>query len=831
MPITSIELSGFKRFVLTNITRLKIDFTEQLQLILGTNGSGKTVLLNELTPLPADPRDYVKTGYKIIKYEHQGKKFVLTSTMSPSPRHSFVVDTIELNDGGTQAVQKELVLQYFGITPDIWKLITSKERFTQMAPRRRQEWITKLSETSYDYALSVYAKLQMRHRELGSFLKRDRGHLVAATARLASPEEQDKAKLDIEDLHRRLDELQEVRAPVSADARELPSRVKQLEVEIAEMTARGSRLRGAIFGGRQFESLEQLDSELQEKQRQHAAALALLEENTKSYQKHEKALKVLQQTGGEGVSQLQAKHTAARERHAAILAKRILGLEGIDPSVGLSAYHSIWDSFSGTLALIPENEDRQYSTGKSEQNEQARMSQTQVKLDLEQQFRRLVNERDIIESHRHTKETQCPKCSHRWVQGFSEARLEVLRQEIDKVTLNLQDVEKTLKMLGEEALAIEEYRRQYSSLMRTMREWTVLQPFWDFLNESGLIVRSPRQALRHFENLEEDLKLDAQAKVVRDEILEIERIIAQTISLDEQNMDQVAQQMTLFQERVEKHTYAARELHTSIVTLTQQRARLVEFEALGERLKRNLASIEAITLTRIENIKREMINEQIRHLQVSLANKTKFLAEVEHQRRAVADLEFNVKELEAQEYAAKLLVMALSPKDGLIAQGLFGSIESVVAEMNHLIAQIWSYPLEVRPCGADGENGAELDYKFPLMVQYEDNIAADVSDGSTGQLEIIDLAFRVVAMKRLGLVDPPLMLDEFGAGFDEAHRKSAAYVIETLIEQQYFSQVFMVSHYQSGYGALMQAEVCVLCRENIVLPTDKAFNQHAVFEY
>jgi hypothetical protein len=333
-----------------------------------------------------------------------------------------------------------------------------------------------------------------------------------------------------------------------------------------------------------------------------------------------------------------------------------------------------------------------------------------------------------------------------------------------------------------------------------MREWPVLQPFWDYLTESNLIIRAPRQALRVFENFEDDLKLDAQAKVVSDEILEVERLIAQTISLDDQNIAHVSQQMELHAQRVETLTYQIRESNQAIATLSQQRKNLVEFEAIGVRLNENLKSIEEMTYTRVENIKREMINEQIRHLQVTLANKTKFLAEVDHQKRAVADLEFTVKELEAQEQAAKLLVTSLSPKDGLIAQGLFGQITSVVEEMNYFIAQIWSYPLEVQPCGSDGENGAALDYKFPLMVQYEDSIAPDVSDGSTGQKDVIDLAFRIVAMKRLGLVEPPLMLDEFGSGFDETHRKNAAAVIESLIEQQYFSQVFMVSHYQSGYG-------------------------------
>jgi len=181
-----------------------------------------------------------------------------------------------------------------------------------------------------------------------------------------------------------------------------------------------------------------------------------------------------------------------------------------------------------------------------------------------------------------------------------------------------------------------------------------------------------------------------------------------------------------------------------------------------------------------------------------------------------------------QEKALKLMVQQLSPTEGLIAEGLFGLIRSFTARMNKLIRSIWAYPLEVLPCGVDGDKGAELDYKFPLMVQSKSNIVKDVKLGSTAMQEITNLAFRQVAKSYLKLDDVPLYLDEFSASMDVAHRAAAAQLVNALIEQGSFSQAFMVSHYESFYGALGNAEICVLCSNNIVVPSGKPYNEHVV---
>ena len=66
MRIERLELFGYKRLMLANIQHFIYTPTSPYQLVLGTNGSGKSSILFELTPLPGHSSNYTKDGYKDI---------------------------------------------------------------------------------------------------------------------------------------------------------------------------------------------------------------------------------------------------------------------------------------------------------------------------------------------------------------------------------------------------------------------------------------------------------------------------------------------------------------------------------------------------------------------------------------------------------------------------------------------------------------------------------------------------------------------------------------------------------------------------------------------
>jgi recombinational DNA repair ATPase RecF len=113
-----------------------------------------------------------------------------------------------------------------------------------------------------------------------------------------------------------------------------------------------------------------------------------------------------------------------------------------------------------------------------------------------------------------------------------------------------------------------------------------------------------------------------------------------------------------------------------------------------------------------------------------------------------------------------------------------------------------------------------LDYTFPLVVDGKEVPGL----GSTGQQEIINLAFMIVARQYLNIVDYPLYLDEVGMHLDVAHRIALMNYINAIKENRLCSHIFMVNHYTDAQSALSNYNVIVLDDRNIVVPAE--YNQH-----
>jgi hypothetical protein len=191
----------------------------------------------------------------------------------------------------------------------------------------------------------------------------------------------------------------------------------------------------------------------------------------------------------------------------------------------------------------------------------------------------------------------------------------------------------------------------------------------------------------------------------------------------------------------------------------------------------------------------------------------------------VKDIQGQHDRLMAEANDLKILMDELSPTDGFIAEQLMGFIQSMVEEINFIIGSIWTYDMEVLPCGFESD---ELDYKFPLKVKGSDLLAPDVSKGSSSQTDVVDFAFKLVVMLCLDLHDYPLYLDELAPSLDEQHRINIMTYVKHLVDGGKCSQMFMISHYHAGHGSFTAAEYCVMDDQNITTPME--YNKHVVME-
>jgi DNA repair exonuclease SbcCD ATPase subunit len=170
---------------------------------------------------------------------------------------------------------------------------------------------------------------------------------------------------------------------------------------------------------------------------------------------------------------------------------------------------------------------------------------------------------------------------------------------------------------------------------------------------------------------------------------------------------------------------------------------------------------------------------------------------------------------QTEERVYATLANALSPKSGLIAENIVGFINDFIASMNRVIAEVWAHPLELIPLSFEDGEEVDLDYKFPFVVGEARSRRDDLCQGSLGMEYIFDIAFKLTAMQSLGLKGYPIFLDEFGGNLDDAHKEASVHMIDTIMSSYDISQMFMVSHNVSSYGAFVNSETFVLCNKNL----------------
>jgi len=245
-------------------------------------------------------------------------------------------------------------------------------------------------------------------------------------------------------------------------------------------------------------------------------------------------------------------------------------------------------------------------------------------------------------------------------------------------------------------------------------------------------------------------------------------------------------------------------------------------------LKALVREKKVLSKTAFETQRRMIVNNLIRKVQSELAQKESQIGQAKAQRGIVQNLTDQIDRLKTEEKDLDILIKKLSPTEGLIAEGMLGFIKNYIDQMNDLISKIWSYTLEIQSCDIIEGESIDLDYTFPMKVHTSEKPVDDVSKGSTGMIEIVNLAFRFIAMQYLTLQNYPLYLDEAGRAFDTHHRSELGKMIRTIVEQSSFSQIFLISHYFELYGGLSNVETCVISPLNISTPA--VYNQHVLIE-
>ncbi len=828
MKIKSIELVKYKRFNLTKINRLFATFNEKIQIIIGTNGSGKSSLMKELSPLPATSDEYGDSGSKTIIIENKNDIYCLTSTFNSSQKHSFLKNGIEMNLGNTLTVQRELVKKEFGITQEIHDLFTGTIRFHSMSVAQRRHWFTMLSHTDYTYAISVYNKLKEKHRDTQGALKINQARLLAESSKILSIEEENGAREYIAYLKNILQIAKE-------NSKQFYSTAKTPTVTDIKNTARMvNEYSNSLLSNIKYlssghnESYKTLDDFLLQYESEKIATEIVIAEKEESYEYNlsiYSSLQAISDTDADVVSkeisdiknEIESKENNIEYR---------LDISDSDIYTAIKSLDNVYDMLMHIFKNIPDN-----SSGKMTKDRyiyvKDKIALLEANLDkVNKSHLEALNSKKNMESDKANNETTCPNCNHTWHRGFIQLDYDELLKYITSLASIVKTDTSELDIFRKDLSEMELYLQNLNEYRALKKNWPILTPLWNLLDQNDILNKNPGNIVNILESFKLSLHVYKDIAEMKTELVKKSELL--DILKDNKNKDSISIKSTLecLHENIFEMTEKRRNLEYKIATLKNLKDILAVTENLKTSVANSLDSLSDMKENWIRNETRIYYETIIKKLEETIDREDSILRGIDRQKEVYLSIERQNAALAKEIETLKILMTELSPSEGLIAKGMNRFINVFLQEINSVLATIWSYPLELYILNEETDVG-ELDYKFALIVDSGEPIK-DINKASTAMKEVIDLGFKIVCMKYLGMLDYPIYLDEFGASMDSVHRHGSINTIKDLIQNSNFSQVFLISHYESSYNSFKGADITVLCSNNITIPKDMNFNNNAV---
>ncbi len=815
MDLIKIAIAGNRRFLYAGINELEFAPDAKQQLILGTNGSGKSTLLEALSPLPASPGDYIKGGYKETHWNDRGTIYKLRSSFVRGEHaHSFLKDDIELNDGGTLMIQRKLVEQYFNYTPDLHELLIGNVKFTSLTAQKRKEWLVKLCHVDVSYAIGVYLKLQTTARNVLGARKHAEQRIVQRTAQLLG-------ETELNDLKQRLDEIQqELKILMESKDYELvwsesnASELRYLEAQILDLSQEVLTLPMLDVEG--FKSTLDIQNEIANVTEQVAR---LQERNNgikKEYSSISDIVKMLSQSSTVSITDLETECDALQQlnqderlSNRQSLLTHYSNLREIQ-----SDLEQVIDPIEDLLIEIPLNPDLKVYNNETVQHKQDEKDAVEAeKANWHNRHQLAIARFQYLKSH---DPVSCPECSHSWIPGVNDAELTRLEESLPKYEARLLELTKKLKEFDLWYEQKEQWKNVYGRYRNYVSQYPRLKEIWDYYQDDYRIFNDPSSLVGFIRQYYDDVIVALRCKSRQDRIDVLRSAIEERRLLESNNVVALNGKLSQLDTELSVGLAEISVLNSRVEKLKTLYDNIINLDGRARQIKDLLNHHVEGFIKNFKDGKNKIIDNLIMSRQQSLASLSARHHDAMSDVNMLAQYERDLEELKRSEYELGLVLDALSPTSGIIAQTLNSFISIFTQGMNKVIGQVWTTPLQVMPCTM---KDTDLDYKFPLWFGSNEKTADDISQGSSGQKEIVDFAFVLVARSFLKLNHIPLILDEVGRTFTDTHRRHLFDYIKLLS-----SQIFIVSHFSNTHGALNQADVNVLDPTGVLLRD--GYNRH-----
>lgn len=819
MFITRLYLKGYLRLKPSGIDEIDLNFTSIQQVIIGTNGSGKSSILAEASPYPAQSRNYEEGGEKHIELSHHGKQYVCINKFEKkTSSHYFSVDGEVLNAWGTSKIQQQLVKTHFGLDASLLALLMGKENFSDYPALKRRQLLMDISGSDFDYAMKVFNSLKERSKAQHTITKHEASRVAAHQQKLSDlgdvqPKEREIAAL-VKDIERCYalspKQLTHTYAEVVDQHKTYPERIHHLGGWVTQHYPYPPKEWGTTQP-----SVDGIKERLSQYEHQLKTTQEALE---KAYERRADLVEILANSDKAG--QLDAL-THAKEHLNRKLeeAQRSLGGEPKNVEAAFHSFEQIYPKLLKSLEALPDNRNHELNADKYEQ---AVKKGTALKHKLNEAFKRQAQLQTELKHLTAQCVVQCPHCRQSFIPGVSTTDLPKLTQEANIAETHIQQLEEALERVEDYQRRYQVFHDQKMKLCASMQGNPMHSVLWERLEPllgecQDTLLFSAVEAYRQRLVLEQHhYAIEAQYAVVYRDWEFAQAMASKDFSLSQDQNLQLDQ-------------------HISFL-LTEQDRLIGERQTLrqyGNDLSHWLSQYDLLMTTiqqafenaqeGVDHLFRQTLEDHRLNLQLVVSQHQRDLHDLRMVTNAIQEAQTQLDLAHTRQSIYSNLTKAISPNEGLISEHIRGFLSTFVDQINRIIAAVWTYDFRVLPCGLDSD---ELDYKFPLSIESDDPTSTDLSECSSSQLDMLNFAIRLTVMHFLGLQDYPLYLDELAATMDEQHRINMFAFVHSLVESGNCSQLFMISHYVAGHGGMANAEVLVVSDTNIInMPG--VYNRHA----
>lgn len=791
MKIIKLILKDYNLLFLNNIKEIIFTPTKKTNLILGTNGSGKSSLLKELSPLVFDKKHFGENGYKEVHIEHNNKMYILTQEGN---KCSFKENGVELNTSANRKVQSTLVKEKLKYDIDYHKLFLGITNFTTMSPSERKEWLIRLSNVNYDYSLGYFKRLLSRDRDIRGTIKILNSKLMEDKVNLLTDEVKLKYKEDLKAVSTLIDTMLENKEKISFDNNDYN---KILESMILVNENLISKISTSVALKDIDNEISKATNELEHLDKINAVKIKQLEEAKHFKESNSVVQKGLEDNLNNIKKDIEKLSSEIKIPYSILSTTSVLSLLKL---IKERVFNTLADISTLNVNLTLEEAAE---ISKNILNLEKFKAATDIKIST------LENELKISREKKDESVT-CNKCSNVFNPYYTIEKEQEMILSIEKNKSLLTEALSKLKDLSEINSKYLSKQNLISDFYSLFSSSPVLNNFITSIISNFNIQTSSMQILK---------ELEFEFNSLEDKFIKISNL-----ELESKKIKEELDKIKLFTNLRKDNNLDYDKLNNEISENNIKSAKLKQYLNDLNNDKNTKQNIKLLTLKYISLLKsqEESLNNEIKKEKnkllediISECRSIKFDLEDKIKKSDLLEdrlkiLEKDIKELENKSRLLKSAIEALSPSGGLIADSILSFIKNLVVDMNYIINSIWSYDLEIKAC--DLENG-DLDYKFPVVSDSR-GFTEDVGLTSSSMKEVIDLAFKIVAMKYSDMEDYPLFLDEFGRTMDMSHRVRAYSAIDN-VSSGIFSQVFIVSHFSGVYNRFSDSDTIVLDSKNI----------------